>query len=145
MNNLGGYKRIELIFADELSIAIPMTANKIYLRKYVENEERILPITDGSTLDSSSKKSDEGKIYTHDASILLVRVTERLLNILSQLHFRGCVLVATTNNNEIKVFGTKATPLFGTIDEVPGSKPSDLRHFKLSLSTTLTHPALTPF
>lgn len=143
MNNLGGYKSIELIFVDELT-AFAVTTSGVYIRKNQE-KQRILPIHQyGATADTSSKTEKAGTLYTHKATIKILssRPDKQLHAELSHVDVRGCILIATTNNNEKRVFGHSLYPLFGSFSEIPGQKPSDSHCYELVLSASCTTPAL---
>lgn len=143
MNNLGGYKSIELVFIDELS-TFAVTSSGAFLRKN-NHILRLLPLQqNGATVDSTPKSDDSGTLYTHKAVInILGGLDKQLKAELEQAGTRGSILIATTNNNETRVFGNPNFPLFGTFAEVSGQKPSDFRHYELSLSATCNHPVLT--
>lgn len=143
MNNLGGYKSIELVFIDELS-NFAVTPSGAFIRK-ISNTQRLLPLHQyGATVDSTPKSDDSGTLYTHKAVInMLGGLDKQLKAELEHTGIRGSILIATTNNNEKRVFGNPNFPLFGTFTEIPGQKPSDFRHYELSMSATCNHPALT--
>ena len=135
MNNLGGYKSVELVFIDELSYFAVISPSGVYLRKS-KDTQRLLPLR---------QNESSGTLYTHKAiiSLLSAGVDKRLIAELEQVAARGSILIATTNNNEKRIFGNPNYPLFGTFAEIPGEKPSDFRHYELSISATCIHPALT--
>lgn len=144
MNNLGGYKSIELVFIDELS-TFAVTSSGAFIRKK-KNILRLLPLQqNGAGVSATPKTDSSGTLYTHKAeiSILHIGFDTQLKAELDQVRTRGSVLIATTNNNEKRVYGNLDYPMFGTLAEMPGQKPADLRHYELSLSATCNHPALT--
>lgn len=145
MNNLGSYKSVELVFIDELSYFAVTSSSGVYLRKS-KDTQRLLPLRQsGASVDATPKNESSGTLYTHKAiiSLLSAGVDKRLIAELEQVAARGSILIATTNNNEKRIFGNPNSPLFGTFAEIPGEKPSDFRHYELSISATCIHPALT--
>lgn len=144
MNNLGGFKNIELIFADELE-SFDFNRTGISYRKKDNHKIRLLPLHNNtSSLTTSPTTNDGGTIYVHKASIQLrsKRITDKLMAELSTVSERGCILIGTTNNGDNRVFGDKSYPLFGTFIENNGTKCSDLHQHVLSMSCTCIHPAL---
>lgn len=143
MNNLGGYKSIELIFVDELD-TFAVTTSGIYIRKKQE-KQRLLPIQqNGAAADTSPKTEKAGTLYIHKATIKISssRLSKQLHTELNHVDTRGCILIATTNNNERSVFGHSLYPLFGGFSEITGQKPSDTHCYELTLSTSCTTTAL---
>lgn len=144
MNNLGGYKSIELVFIDELS-TFAVTSSGAFLRK-ISNTQRLLPLQqNGAGISVTLKTDGPGTLCTHKAEISILHkgLDTQLKAELDQVGIRGSVLIATTNNDEKRVYGNLNYPMFGTFSEIPGQKPADLRHYELSLSATCNHPALT--
>ena len=142
MNNLGGYKEIELIFIDELYQCVPVSG-KMYVQKKT-TIKRILPIIKkGITLEATAQTTDAGTLWTHGALIPLPRKIDLFLELdLEQSDVRPCILIAETHNNERKVFGSENYPLYGNIQDIPGSKPSDLCYQQLTLQCISTHKEL---
>lgn len=143
MNNLGGYKSIELVFVDELNM-FAITSSGIYIRKNQE-KQRLLPIhQNGAAAEASPQIEKAGTLYTHKASIKIScsRLSKQLHTELNHVDTRGCILIATTNNNERRVFGHSLYPLFGSLSEITGQKPSDNHYYELTLSAQCTTPAL---
>lgn len=144
MNNLGGYKSIELVFTDELS-TFAVTSSGAFIRKN-NHILRLLPLQqNGVGINVTPKTDGPGTLCTHKAEINILHkgLDTQLKAELDQVGTRGSVLIATTNNDEKRVYGNLDYPMFGTFSEIPGQKPTDLRYYKLSLSATCNHPALT--
>ena len=145
MNNLGGYKSIELIFADELSVFSP-TRNRVMIQKK-DNSSRMLPLHDDSAaLSATPVNNDAGILYTHQCTIFLrvLSLSTELCTLLRQVNVHGCILLAPTNNGNMRVFGSKEYPLLGHYAEEYGSKRSDLHQIKLSLTSQCLHGELEP-
>lgn len=142
MNNLGGFKEIELVFVDELTVCVPVSG-KMYICKKTINR-RLLPLTKrGATLTSTAQTTDAGSLYEQNAVIPLPRkMNKDLKGDLASIDRRPCILIATTNNNEVNVYGSKEFPLLGNLINNPGTLPSDLANLQLSLTTKITHQEL---
>lgn len=142
MNNLGGFKEIELVFVDELTVCVPVSG-KMYICKITINR-RLLPLTKrGATLTSTAQTTDAGSLYEQNAVIPLPRkMNKDLKGDLASIDRRPCILIATTNNNEVNVYGSKEFPLLGNLINNPGTLPSDLANLQLSLTTKITHQEL---
>lgn len=143
MNNLGGYKTIELIFTDEL-LAFGTTDSGAFIQCKTDLK-RPLPIHDNSaSLIVTSKNEKAGILYTHKANMNIrsKALTPKLQAELQQVDVRGCILITTTHNNKKQVYGSDLYPLFGTFVENNGQKPSDLHCHELSLSSTCNHQPL---
>jgi hypothetical protein len=140
MNNLGGYRSVELIFVDEIE-KLAFFGNTVYLRKNIDTE-RLLPLhQNGANISTSPKTGDAGTTYSIKATIaLLIKGTyTRLQHELMFVDVRGSILIATSHDSKQHVYGSVETPLFGTFVEKTGSQPSDFHHFELSLSGTDIH------
>ena len=111
MNNLGGFKEIELVFVDELTVCVPVSG-KMYICKKTINR-RLLPLTKrGATLTSTAQTTDAGSLYEQNAVIPRPRkMNKDLKGDLASIDRRPCILIATTNNNEVNVYGSKDLPL----------------------------------
>ena len=142
MNNLGGFKEIELVFVDELTVCVPVSG-KMYICKKTINR-RLLPLTKrGATLTATAQTTDAGSLYEQNAVIPLPRkMNKDLKGDLASIDRRPCILIATTNNNEVNVYGSKEFPLLGNLINNPGTLPSDLANLQLSLTTKITHQEL---
>lgn len=143
MNNLGGYRTIELIFVDELS---NWAASRSEVRLETTREEaRILPTRDNTaTLNATPSEDEQGTVWAHQAEVSLraKSLTPTIMADLEQVTVRGCVLRAVTFGGEVKVLGDKLYPLRGSFVEDDGTKLTDLHHYILSLSCNCLHPML---
>lgn len=143
MNNLGGFKRVELLFADEISV-FSRSGYSVKIER-TNNFTRHLSLHDDSSLlVSTPKSSDSGTIYEHKCTLSLRTkgMPHSLISLLQQVKVRGCILIATTSNDEIRVFGSKEYPLLGNLIEEYGSSRKELHQHKLSLSSNCLHPEL---
>ena len=142
MNNLGGFKEMELVFVDELTVCVPVSG-KMYICKKTINR-RLLPLTKrGATLTSTAQTTDAGSLYEQNAVIPLPRkMNKDLKGDLASIDRRPCILIATTNNNEVNVYGSKEFPLLGNLINNPGTLPSELANLQVSLTTKITHQEL---
>lgn len=145
MNNLGGYRSVELVFIDEVTAFI-RSGRSARLELSAGKSSRRLPLHDNSASLEATAESDEGgTLYTHQCSIPLRTnaLESGLAKELRQVTQRGCLLIGTTNNGDRRVFGSKEYPLLGTFSETYGSRRSDLHQHTLTLSCTCLHPELT--
>lgn len=143
MNNLGGFKKIELLFTDEISV-FARNGNRVKIERNGEFT-RYLPLLDESpSLSASPQKDEAGTIFEHKCAIYLrSRVMPRpFIELLGQVRIRGCILIATTCNGETRVFGSKRYPLHGSLTENHGSRRSDLHRHELHLAGNELHPEL---
>ena len=104
----------------------------------------LLPlIKRGTTLTSTAQKTYAVSLYEQNAVIPLPRkMNKDLKGDLASIDRRPCILIATTNNNEVNVYGSKEFPLLGNLINNPGTLPSDLANLQLSLTTKITHQEL---
>ena len=145
MNNLGGFKSVELIFVDEVQ-AFVNTPLGAYISK-LTNSVRLLPIhQNGTHITITSKTEASGTLYTSKATIHIQSkdITPELHAELKHVDVRGCRLIATTNNNTKRVYGCQSHPLYGTFVEIPGKQPSDLHYQELTLTSTGSYTAIPP-
>lgn len=143
MNNLGGFKRVELLLVDEVHV-FARNGNRVKIERDGEFT-RHLPLHDESpSLSASPQKDEAGTIFEHKCTIYLRSrvMSHQLIELLEQACIRGCILIATTNNNELRVFGSKQYPLHGSLTENYGSRRSDLHRHELYLTSHNLHPEL---
>lgn len=145
-NNMGGILFASYLFTDEIQLFSVITSNAI-LQKQKGHDWRILPtIQMGAIPTVTPEESEAGTRYKHSATIHLLRavISDSELKIIRTINTRGCILMYQDCNGFKRILGTKDHPLFGTITEVPGSKPTDTPGYNLNLSGISTHPQL-PF
>ena len=147
MNNIGGIIKCELCLASEIGKFTTDGKNVI-----VQGEKNnvvvwtVLPINrSNTTCTASPDKGDAGICYNHQFSTILPSqyVDNKLYEYIQACIKSGCIVRYTDANNHIRVLGTKEYPLSGTLDEISGSKASDLAGYQLELSSTSLYPALT--
>ena len=140
---MGGYISVELLFPDEVSV-FEVNGWRVTLTR-VGTPGRMLPLRDeGAELTATPLSSGDGTSWNHGARIQLRSdlVTKQLDEELQTLHRRGCVLVGTTTNGKVKVFGSKEYPLLGTYHEEDAARRAGLHYHELDLSCICLHPAL---
>lgn len=141
-NNIGGIQSVQFLFVDEIK-AFGIVSNTAVLQLESNHNWRQLPaIRSGIT--PKAEQSDTDSLYKHSVTIRLNRtqLTDSHLNILRTTSVRGCILRYCDNAGNDRILGTKDYPLFGKITETPGTKPTDLNHYELTLSGKSTHPQL---
>lgn len=142
MNNLGGYKSIELVFKDEISL---FGVNRRTVTMAKSAGLLLPPHRSGSSLSSTPKKDASGTSYTHKAVIHFspLVVDKALVSLLDLIQSRGCILIGTTHNGDVRIFGDKDYPLYGNLEEIYGSRPGELHQYTLTLTCVCLHPELT--
>lgn len=144
MNNLGGFRKIEFFFIDEITSFIRNGDDGVRVGRR-EDAGLELPLHDNAaSLFATPDTDDGGTLYTHQCTIPLraKALKEAEISLLRQVKRRGCLLLATTNNDDIRVFGSKEYPLSGTLKEDYGSRRSELHQYELQLSCVAMHPEL---
>ena len=144
MNNMGGYRSVELLFTDEIE-TFSVSGDMVNLVRTNDGVRRLLPMHDeGVSLSASPNFEEGGCVWSHSARIQLIsaKISDQLDRELQTLHRRGCVLVGTTTNGQTKVYGSKEYPLRGTYHELDGTRRSDLHCHEMELSCRCLHPAL---
>ena len=145
MNNIGGFKCIELLYCSEVQ-TFGIVKNQVYLVKK-ENKKRILPVLlKGATTETNPSYSNGGRSHSHRVDIpLLNTIKVALLDELAYVDDEGFLLIVENHNGQKKVYGTLDAPLFGTIIDIDGSTPADLSYKALSIPGNTIHKALSLF
>lgn len=143
-NNLGGFKAIELLFADEVTSFV-RTGYEVAITRNTATR-RLLPLSDQlPELSTIAEEDESGYVYTHECTVYLRSrdLTDEQQKELRQMTHRGCILIAHTSNGDNRVFGTPTYPLFGTLMEDYGTSRTDLHQYELKLTAKLLHRDLT--
>lgn len=146
MNNIGGIVRLEFCAVYDIS-EFKQSRRKVTIipKKEKDNVWVDLPIQNKNTSCSATpEKSDSGIIYNHKCSTFLPtqHVSDELYHTLNAFVRLGCLVRYTNANSRCYVLGTRDFPLTGTIEEISGSKASDLAGYQLQLSSTSITPEL---
>lgn len=144
MNNMGGYRSVELLFADEIDTFV-VFGDRVSIVRTNDETRRFLPIHDeGVSMSAPPAIEEGGCVWSHSARIQLISamISDQLDRELQTLHRRGCVLVGITTNGKTKVYGSKEYPLLGAYYELDGTRRSDLHRHEIDLSCRCLHPAL---
>ena len=142
MNNLGGWRKVELLLLDEFERLVIGKNGAVVIPK---EGTHVLPHhRNGVQLVATPKVDENGCLYTHSCSIELrsSKLSSEYRSILQRAAHCGCILIGTTNNGDSYLFGDKDTPLTGTFGREHGKRPSDLHECVLSVSTASIHPEL---
>ena len=142
MNNLGGWRKVELLLLDEFERLVISEHGAVVIPK---EGTHVLPHhINGVQLVATPKVDENGCLYTHSCSVELLgsKLSSEFRLLLQHAAACGCVLIGTTNNGDSYLFGDKDTPLIGTFGSEHGKRPSDLHESVLSLSTASIHPEL---
>lgn len=142
MNNLGGYYSIKLIFTDEIT---GWTGNETEVSYQSSGESSVmLPFRpENLQLVVQPAIDEQGIVYECQAEISLRAnsLTDSMIDKLTQVTHRGCILHTVTHNDLPRIFGDINYPLTGTFVEEHGSKTSDLHSYVLKLSNSSLYHA----
>ena len=141
INNLGGFRVAELVFVDDI-LRWDVVAGKVNLSASIAYA---LPASvNGIQLSATGKSDKNGLLYTIKG---IIKLKNRYLSAdtiyqLKTIQSRGCVVTAMDNNGDRWVYGSPDYPLFGSLEQIVGSKPGDLHRWQLTLQSTSLTPEL---
>lgn len=145
MNNIGSVIKCEIcVISLVLDFQISGSRVRILPKDGVDQLWKKIPIHSKSTSClASPEKSSSGILYQHQCNTLLPthRMNIDLCRYIEECTRIGCLIRYRDANDRIRVLGTKEYPLTGTLEEISGSKPTDLSGYQLRLSSTCLHPA----
>lgn len=137
MNGIGGFKKVTLFFADQVTVS-----TSAYSASLTGDAGILLPISDGKSSITSTSKGDGSYDHVAELSLKFSGVDDTMARQLRQVFCRGCVLKAEDFDGGSWLLGDCDYPLSGTADQHHGTSHSDLRHWRLRLSSVCLHPML---
>lgn len=141
INNLGGFRVAELVFVDDI-LKWDVVAGKVNLSASIAYA---LPASvNGIQLSATGKSDKNGLLYTIRGIIKLKNryLSAETIYQLKTISSRGCVITAIDNNGDRWVYGSPDYPLFGSLEQIVGSKPGDLHRWQLTLQCNSLSPEM---
>lgn len=143
-NNMGGMLFAHLLFIDQITL-FSVINHRVIIGTTTNRRELDLPIVSIAAAPVvTPETTDAGICYKIKVTIRLYRatLTDLALHTLRTINNRGCVLLYQDACGYKKVVGSQEHPLFGTLAEVNGSKPTDFSGYELTLTGKTLHPQL---
>ena len=144
INNMGGIVFARLLFVDQITL-FSIINNQVLIRVQTNPKNIELPIVNIAAAPVvTPEPTDAGTLYKISATIRLPRAVlgDIPLHLLRTINSRGCVLLYQDACGYNKIVGAKEYPLFGTLTEINGSKPTDFSGCEIALSGKTLHPQL---
>ena len=129
VNNMGGFSEAEIVFIDEIT-SWSHAGDGLQLECRVPRHP-LTEVSNGIKLSAVPKTTKSGTIYQHKVEIS-VKNGPKLRSELPGIGSRGFLVVAKDRNQQIWVYGHPDYPLFGSIEQIPGSKPTDLHKWRIT-------------
>lgn len=143
-NNMGGMLFAHLLFIDQIKL-FSVINNQVLIETQANRRELNLPIVNIAAAPVvTPENTDAGTCYKIKVTIRLYRATlaDCAIDLLRTINDRGCVLLYQDACGYKKAVGSQDHPLFGTLTEVDGSKPTDFSGYELTLTGKTLHPQL---
>lgn len=124
-----------LFFADQVTVSLSDNSASLV----ASAAGLVLPIVPGKASISSSDRGDGSFEHVADLTLKVSGVDSATSRQLRQVSGRGCVLKAEDFDGYSWLLGDGDYPLSGTLEELHGTLPSDLHHWRLQLSAVCLH------